>query len=116
MRISELDSPYRDKVQQPARSVPGAPQSLCDTRGGSDFSQLCRSAHIVGSVEDKDYEKFPWANLGDVNLGGADLSRTPLGRMGEELDVVGPIIFLASDLSSYGAGHDLVVDEGFSAW
>ena len=43
-------------------------------------------------------------------------ARTPLGRMGEELDVVGPVLFLASDLSRYVTGHDLVVDGGFSAW
>ena len=78
--------------------------------------QLCRSAHIVGSVEDKDYESFLWASLGDVNLRGVDLPQPPLSRMGEELYLVGPIVFLASDLSSCVAGHDLVADGGFSAW
>ena len=43
-------------------------------------------------------------------------ARPPLGRMGEEFDVVGPVLFLASDLSLYVTGHDLVVDGGFSAW
>ncbi len=42
--------------------------------------------------------------------------RTPLGRMATEKDLVGPVLFLASDLSRYITGHDLVVDGGFSTW
>lgn len=42
--------------------------------------------------------------------------RTPLGRMATEEDLIGPVLFLASDLSRYITGHDLVVDGGFSVW
>ena len=43
-------------------------------------------------------------------------TRTPLNRMATEDDLVGPTLFLASDLARYITGHNLVVDGGYSVW
>ena len=43
------------------------------------------------------------------------LSRIPMGRFGEPEELVGPVLFLASSMSSYVTGTTLVVDGGYLA-
>jgi NAD(P)-dependent dehydrogenase (short-subunit alcohol dehydrogenase family) len=43
-------------------------------------------------------------------------ARIPVGRMADVKEVVGPVVFLVSDASSFVTGSNLIADGGWSAW
>ena len=42
--------------------------------------------------------------------------RCPMGRMANADEMVGGILYLATDASSYTSGHNLIIDGGMSCW
>ncbi|MCE2490896.1 MAG: glucose 1-dehydrogenase [Anaerolineae bacterium] len=44
------------------------------------------------------------------------MALTPMGRMGEVTDLQGAIVYLASSVSDFMTGHDLIIDGGYCCW
>lgn len=43
-------------------------------------------------------------------------SNTPMGRLGDPVDLQGAVVYLASEASDYVTGHDLIIDGGYVLW
>ena len=44
------------------------------------------------------------------------LEMTPLGRVGQPVEIARAVWFLASEAGSFATGTDLVIDGGYTAW
>lgn len=89
------------------------------------------SASKAGVIGLTRYLATYWAGKGirvnSITPGGAEsgqneafkskyAARVPMGRMAQPHEMVGALVYLASDASRYVTGQNLVVDGGLSAW
>ncbi|QNG29042.1 SDR family oxidoreductase [Synechococcus sp. LTW-R] len=44
------------------------------------------------------------------------IEKTPMKRMGKEEDLIGAIVYLATDMSGWVTGQNIIVDGGWSTW
>ncbi len=64
----------------------------------------------IGSIQSFVHVRTPSSELAKTFI-----DHTPLGRAGKPQDIVGPAIFLASDLSAYVTGSIVMADGGYRA-
>ncbi len=58
----------------------------------------------------------PGGNGSDEEFVARLVEKVPLGRVGRANEIVGAVVFLASDAAGYVTGTHLVVDGGWTAW
>ena len=83
--------------------------------------------HYVPHFSNKEYLIFICVNRGYIEtdiLGGDERQHmrkvwtelTPMKRFGNPEELLGLVLFMASSLSSYMTGSDVIVDGGYTLW
>lgn len=94
----------------------GNPAAYAASKGG--LIQLTRWLSTVMAPSVRVNSVCPggvWRNQPEVFVERYE-TRTPMKRMATEQDMVGSIIYLASDMSRYVTGQNILIDGGWSAW
>ena len=98
-----FDPPYYGASKA---ALPGLPRHLAVLLGPQNVT--------VNAISPGMMETERTAGLIGVETRAALIARSPVRRLGKPADVQAAIVFLASPAASFIAGHNLVVDGGFS--
>ncbi len=106
-------------------SLVGYPHSTAYIQSKGGVAQLTRSLAVewaprgvrVNAIAPSVFETgmVSAADDADSTTSAWHSARTPIGRVGQPKEIVGPAIFLASEASSMVTGHILAVDGGYTA-
>lgn len=84
-------------------SIPNLTRYIATNYGRQNIRSNCLVPHGIKNQHKKDFIK-QYSNL------------SPMGRMSNVDEVIGPIIFLSTKASSYMTGATLIIDGGWTAW
>ena len=84
-------------------SIPNLTRFIATNYGRQKIRSNCIVPHGIKNVHKKDFIKRY-----------SDLS--PIGRMSDVSEVIGPIVFLSTKASSYMTGATLIIDGGWTGW
>ena len=84
-------------------SIPNLTKFIATNYGRQKIRSNCLVPHGIKNLHKKDFIK-KYSNL------------SPLGRMSDVKEIIGPIIFLSTPASSYMTGANLIIDGGWTAW
>jgi len=84
-------------------SIPNLTRFIATNYGRKKIRSNCVVPHGIKNFHKKDFVKKY-----------SDLS--PLGRMSDVSEIIGPIVFLSTKASSYMTGATLIIDGGWTAW
>lgn len=84
-------------------SIPNLTRYIATNYGRKNIRSNCLVPHGIKNLHKKNFVKS-FSKL------------SPMGRMSDANEFVGPIIFLSSNASSYMTGATLIVDGGWTVW
>ena len=100
-KINNINKPINYVLSK--SSIPNLTKYIATNYGRQKIRSNCLVPHGIKNSHKKNFiQKF--SNL------------SPIGRMSDVKEIIGPIVFLSSKASSYMTGATLVVDGGWSAW
>ena len=100
-KINNINKPIDYVISK--SSIPNLTKYIATNYGRQKIRSNCLVPHGIQNLHKKDFVK-KFSNL------------SPIGRMSDVKEIIGPIVFLASKASSYMTGATLIVDGGWTAW